>query len=435
MIDAVLDVAPGMVIVDEAYAEFARPGTPSALELLPGHPRLVVTRTMSKAFGFAGGRLGYLAADPAVVDAVQLVRLPYHLSALTQAAARAAVAHREALLRTVDAIKEQRDRIVVELRDRGVEAADSDANFVLFEVGGDQRVAWQRLLDHGVLVRDVGLAGWLRVTAGTEEETDRVPGEAQLGGVVTRAARVERVTNETKVLVEIDLDGTGQAQLSTGVGFYDHMLNQLAKHGGFDLTVRTEGDLEIDAHHTMEDTAIALGDAFARALGDKAGIRRYGSATIPMDEVLCRAAVDLSGRPYVVHDEPELGPVHRAGLPDQHDPAHLRVVRVRRPADPARQRAAGGPRRRPAGRPPRGRGPVQGVLPSAAGSGRDRPAQRRRPAVDQGCPVMAIVLFVIAGILVGGVVSLVQQGATKFSVGVVAVLAALATAGGIAWLV
>ena len=112
---------------------------------------------------------------------------------------------------------------------------------------------------------------------------------------MSRTARVERVTKETKVLVEIDLDGTGQGDLSTGVGFYDHMLNQLAKHGGFDLTVRTEGDLEIDAHHTMEDTAIALGEAFALALGDKAGIRRYGSATIPMDEVLCRAAVDLSG--------------------------------------------------------------------------------------------------------------------------------------------
>jgi histidinol-phosphate aminotransferase len=171
VIDAVLSAAHGMVVVDEAYFEFARPGTPSALVLLPDHPRLVVTRTMSKAFGFAGGRLGYFAADPAVVDAVQLVRLPYHLSALTQAAARAAIAHRDALLVTVDAIKQQRDRIVAELRDRGIRVADSDANFVLFEAGGDQRVAWQRLLDRGVLVRDVGLPGWLRVTAGTPAET------------------------------------------------------------------------------------------------------------------------------------------------------------------------------------------------------------------------------------------------------------------------
>ena len=174
---AVLAAARGMVIVDEAYAEFARPGTPSAVELLPASSRLVVTRTMSKAFGFAGGRLGYLAADPAVVDAVQLVRLPYHLSALTQAAARAALAQRDALLATVAAIKEQRDRIVGTLRERGHRVADSDANFVLFavspgEASGDQRVVWQRLLDRGVLVRDVGLAGWLRVTAGTPAETD-----------------------------------------------------------------------------------------------------------------------------------------------------------------------------------------------------------------------------------------------------------------------
>jgi histidinol-phosphate aminotransferase len=171
VIGAVLSVARGMVVVDEAYAEFARPGTPSALGLLPSSPRLVVTRTMSKAFGFAGGRLGYLAASPAVVDAVQLVRLPYHLSALTQAAARAALAQRDALLVTVDAIKEQRDRIVAELRSRGLRVADSDANFVLFEVGGDQRVVWQQLLDRSVLVRDVGLPGWLRVTAGTPDET------------------------------------------------------------------------------------------------------------------------------------------------------------------------------------------------------------------------------------------------------------------------
>jgi histidinol-phosphate aminotransferase len=172
VISAVLEVAPGMVIVDEAYAEFSRPGVPSALGVLSGHPRLVVTRTMSKAFGFAGGRLGYLAADPAVVDAIQLVRLPYHLSSLTQAAARAAVAERDSLLATVDAIKAQRDRIVDTLRSLGVTVADSDANFVCFAVpGGDQKAAWQAFLDRGVLIRDVGLAGWLRVTAGDPAET------------------------------------------------------------------------------------------------------------------------------------------------------------------------------------------------------------------------------------------------------------------------
>jgi imidazoleglycerol-phosphate dehydratase len=116
------------------------------------------------------------------------------------------------------------------------------------------------------------------------------------------------VTKETSVLVELDLDGDGTAKIGTGVGFFDHMLGQIAKHGGFDLTVSTTGDLDVDAHHTMEDTSLALGAAFAEALGDKIGIVRYGSAIIPLDEVLVQAAVDLSGRPYVVHDEPVLAP-------------------------------------------------------------------------------------------------------------------------------
>jgi histidinol-phosphate aminotransferase len=171
VLDAVLRVAPGLVVVDEAYAEFARPGAGSALALLAGHPRLVVTRTMSKAFGFAGGRVGYLAAAPEVVDALQLVRLPYHLSALTQAAARAAVAHADTLLAVIAAIVRQRDRIVTVLRERGLPVADSDANFVLFGGLGDQHRVWRALCEQGVLVRDVGLPGWLRVTAGTADET------------------------------------------------------------------------------------------------------------------------------------------------------------------------------------------------------------------------------------------------------------------------
>ncbi|MDQ1651184.1 MAG: histidinol-phosphate aminotransferase [Cryptosporangiaceae bacterium] len=171
VLDAVLDTAPGMVVVDEAYAEFARAGTPSALTRLPGHQRLVVTRTMSKAFALAGARVGYLAADQAVVDALRLVRLPYHLSALTQAAARAAIAHAGALLSTVEAIKTQRDRIVAELDTRSLAVIPSDANFVLFGGLADNRAVWQGLLDHGVLIRDVGLPGFLRVTAGTPEET------------------------------------------------------------------------------------------------------------------------------------------------------------------------------------------------------------------------------------------------------------------------
>jgi histidinol-phosphate aminotransferase len=168
----IYDATDGVVVVDEAYTEFARAGTRSALTLLPGRPRLLVSRTMSKAFGMAGLRLGYLAADPAVVDALQLVRLPYHLSSLTQAAARTALAHTDALLATVDAVRAERDRIVAALPALGLTSVPSDANFVLFGHFADASAVWRALLEHDVLVRDVGLPGWLRVTAGTTEETD-----------------------------------------------------------------------------------------------------------------------------------------------------------------------------------------------------------------------------------------------------------------------
>jgi imidazoleglycerol-phosphate dehydratase len=123
---------------------------------------------------------------------------------------------------------------------------------------------------------------------------------------MSRTARVERSTKESSVLVEVDLDGTGSSTIETGVPFFDHMLAQLAKHGGLDLVVRTSGDLHVDAHHTVEDTTLALGQAINDALGDRAGLRRYGDALVPLDEALVQSAVDLSGRPYLVHEEPEI---------------------------------------------------------------------------------------------------------------------------------
>ena len=123
---------------------------------------------------------------------------------------------------------------------------------------------------------------------------------------MSRSARVHRQTKESEVLVELDLDGTGQVDVETGVPFFDHMLTQLGKHGGFDLTIRTKGDLEVDAHHTVEDTSLAVGQALREALGDKVGIRRFGDALVPLDESLVQAAVDMSGRPYLVHVEPEV---------------------------------------------------------------------------------------------------------------------------------
>jgi histidinol-phosphate aminotransferase len=171
VLDAARDVAGGcVVVVDEAYAEFRRAGTPSALELLDAHPHLAVSRTMSKAFALAGGRVGYLAASVEIVDALRVVRLPYHLSAVTQAVARAALAHRDELMAEVGTLRRDRDALVVWLRDRGLTVADSDANFVLFGLFPDRRAVWQGLLDRGVLIREVGPQGWLRVSVGTPEE-------------------------------------------------------------------------------------------------------------------------------------------------------------------------------------------------------------------------------------------------------------------------
>jgi histidinol-phosphate aminotransferase len=172
---AVLEAAaavPGgcVVVVDEAYGEFRRAGTPSALELLADHPHLAVSRTMSKAFGLAGARVGYLAAAPALVDALRVVRLPYHLSAVTQAVARAALAHAPALMAQVGSLRDERDALVVWLRAQGLTVAESDANFVLFGLFDDRHAIWQGLLDRGVLIREVGPDGWLRVSVGTPQD-------------------------------------------------------------------------------------------------------------------------------------------------------------------------------------------------------------------------------------------------------------------------
>ena len=169
--DALTEASGGILVVDEAYQEFGADPSITAISLLPGRERLLVSRTMSKAFAFAGARVGYLAADPGFIDALRLVRLPYHLSAFTQAAAEGALAHAPAMLSTVDDIRAQRDRIVNELSDMGLDPYRSDANFVLFGGLADPAKVWQQLLDRGVLIRNVGLDGTLRVSAGTEAET------------------------------------------------------------------------------------------------------------------------------------------------------------------------------------------------------------------------------------------------------------------------
>lgn len=170
-LERLLAAAPGIVVVDEAYGEFS--AAPSAITLIDRFPtKLVVTRTMSKAFAFAGGRLGYLAASPAVIDAILLVRLPYHLSVVTQAAARAALRHADETLGSVAELAAQRDRVAAALAEQGFEVIPSDANFILFGRFTDAARAWQHYLDAGVLIRDVGIPGYLRATVGLAAEND-----------------------------------------------------------------------------------------------------------------------------------------------------------------------------------------------------------------------------------------------------------------------
>ncbi|WP_018179714.1 histidinol-phosphate transaminase [Jongsikchunia kroppenstedtii] len=169
----IVEAAPGIVIVDEAYAEFS--AAPSAVTLIDEFPaKVIVSRTMSKAFAFAGGRLGYLAAAPAVIEALLLVRLPYHLSVVTQAAARAALRHADDTLAGVDAIIAERERVATTLTEQGYKVVDSDANFLLFGDFADAPASWQRFLDRGVLIRDVGIPGHLRATIGLAAENDEL---------------------------------------------------------------------------------------------------------------------------------------------------------------------------------------------------------------------------------------------------------------------
>jgi imidazoleglycerol-phosphate dehydratase len=260
---------------------------------------------MSKAFALAGARLGYLAADPAVVDALRSCGCPTTCPPSRRRSRAPRSRRSDELLAGGAAARRARPtrRLAAGW---ALTVADSDANFVLFGPFADRHAVWQGLLDRGVLIRETGagrLAARERRHAGGER---RVPRGAGGGHGMSRFARVQRTTKESDVLVELEIDGTGTHEIDTGVPFFDHMLAQLSKHGLLDLVVRTKGDLEIDAHHTVEDTSLAVGQAIREALGDKAGIRRYGDSLVPLDEALVQCAVDLSGRPYLVHQEPEL---------------------------------------------------------------------------------------------------------------------------------
>jgi histidinol-phosphate/aromatic aminotransferase/cobyric acid decarboxylase-like protein/imidazoleglycerol phosphate dehydratase HisB len=274
------------LVVDEAYYEYS--GGETAVGLLDDG--VVVVRTFSKAFALAGARIGYLLAEPELAAELRARQSPAPVSTLSVALALAA-------LRTppdLGPVLEERERLAGELRALGFEPLPSRANFVFVPTGEAERLA-DDLLAAGCVVRVTG--GGIRITVRDREDDDLLL--AALRGeeyAQRRRSRGVRATAETAIRVRLSLDGESRVRVATGAGLYDHLFEQLAFHGGLDLVVEGSGDWETGTHHTAEDTAIAIGEAIDRALGDRRGIARYGSADVPMDDALARAAVDLGGR-------------------------------------------------------------------------------------------------------------------------------------------
>jgi histidinol-phosphate/aromatic aminotransferase/cobyric acid decarboxylase-like protein/imidazoleglycerol phosphate dehydratase HisB len=294
------------LVVDEAYFEYAGETAASLIE-----DDVVVLRTFSKAFGLAGARVGYALSGREVAAELNRRQAPLPVSTLSAKLALAALADPP----DVRPELEERERLADGLRALGLEPLPSAANFLYVPLEDAEETA-ATLLRSGVVVRVFSSA--VRITVRDREDDDlllealaraldRPAPVAPSGG---RRIRHRRATAETRMRVRLALDGAGRVRVATGAGLYDHLLEQLAFHGGLDLVLEGEGDLETGEHHTAEDAALALGEALHRALGPRRGIVRYGDAVVPMDESLARAAVDLGGRPFAelrLQADPSLG--------------------------------------------------------------------------------------------------------------------------------
>ena len=311
-IEELLERFGGVVVLDEAYIDFSV--MPSLASLVKRYPNLIVLQTLSKAWGMAGLRIGLAVADPAVISLMSKVKYPYNINV---------VAQKMALMKLDEAAKDkavaeivgQRFRLEKELRKcpevKGIYS--SDANFLLVRFDNPDEV-YGRLLAGGVIVRNrskvPGCEGCLRITVGTPAENDRLlrllaspvtePVEVALRcqGIEKlgeRHVRIVRDTKETKITLELDLDSMGSGRISTGLPFFDHMLEQIPNHGGVALAIEAKGDLQVDEHHTIEDVGIVLGEAINAALGSKLGVARYGFV-LPMDDCDAAVLMDFGGR-------------------------------------------------------------------------------------------------------------------------------------------
>lgn len=310
-IEDILERFGGVVVLDEAYIDFSV--RPSLTSLVKRYPNLIVLQTLSKAWGMAGLRIGLAVADPAVISLMSKVKYPYNINV---------VAQKMALMKLDEAAKDkavaeivgQRFRLEKELRKcpevKGIYS--SDANFLLVRFENPDEV-YERLLAGGVIVRNrskvPGCEGCLRITVGTPVENDRLlrllsssvaePVEATTSGMEIlgeRHIRIVRNTKETKIALELDLDSIGgSGHISTGLPFFDHMLDQIPNHGGVALSINAKGDLQVDEHHTIEDVGIVFGEAINAALGSKLGMARYGFV-LPMDDCDAAVLMDFGGR-------------------------------------------------------------------------------------------------------------------------------------------
>jgi histidinol-phosphate aminotransferase/imidazoleglycerol-phosphate dehydratase/histidinol-phosphatase len=304
---SVLSIADALpetiVVVDEAYLDFS--SSPSLAAEAVRRPNLVVLKTLSKAFGLAGARIGAAIANAELIAIAARVLPPYPLPSLSVEAAMAALApsrraiHDERIAR----IKSERERLASLLAASPVvkSVRSGGGNFIFLEVEEPEALAAKlRSLGIRVRFRPNAAPGGLRLTIGTEAENAAALAALGVGAAVKspRRAEIVRDTKETSIAVSVDLDRSSPRHVTTGIPFYDHMLDQVAAHAGFSLLLSCDGDLEIDAHHSVEDCAIVFGTALSRALGARRGIGRFGFA-LPMDEAEAQVLIDLSGRPFV----------------------------------------------------------------------------------------------------------------------------------------